>query len=308
MRKRFHLFKGGRTVGPYSAGDLRRMLADGKITRLDLVRADGDPKVRRIGEIFDAEPEATAAAETADSDSGEGAADRGEDPEPQSDPAARMPEPDPPSDLEDDDGEDDDVDGEDDDQAPDETEEDEADEEGEDENDDDDEAKESIDDEPAGEDEIDDDEDEDEGEDEDPNDILYQGHPSVFAYPKSLIVAVAASAIGAFFSLQQPLFLAAGIFASALIFTAILFLRSYRVYLVTSARVEVVVGILSRSSREVRIDDIRAINVNKIGLLGFIGVGTVEFCTAGSDGVEVAFQQIHGAHRVKTLVRSLRDG
>ncbi|CAN5196335.1 hypothetical protein BH23VER1_BH23VER1_09590 [soil metagenome] len=56
-----------------------------------------------------------------------------------------------------------------------------------------------------------------------------------------------------------------------------------------------------------RICDIRAINVRQRGLLGLLGVGTVEFASAGSDAIEVAFSNVRRPHRIKALVRQLQD-
>ena len=47
--------------------------------------------------------------------------------------------------------------------------------------------------------------------------------------------------------------------------------------------------------------------MKKTGLTGLIGVGTVEFASAGSDEAEVMFRDIWAAGRVKALVRELQD-
>ena len=83
--------------------------------------------------------------------------------------------------------------------------------------------------------------------------------------------------------------------------------RSFADYVVTSKRVEVITGLFSRSSQEVKISDIRSINVVKDGFLGFLGVGDVEFASAGGDDIEVRFSNITGTQKVKKVVRKLQD-
>jgi uncharacterized membrane protein YdbT with pleckstrin-like domain len=65
-------------------------------------------------------------------------------------------------------------------------------------------------------------------------------------------------------------------------------------------------GIFGRSSKEVRICDIRSIDVHEKGLTGIIGLGSVDFSSSANSGVEVQFKNIRRAHEVKELVRSLQ--
>ncbi len=76
--------------------------------------------------------------------------------------------------------------------------------------------------------------------------------------------------------------------------------RYASLYLITDRRVELVNGLIAKSSREIRIQDIRAINVSRQGILGLFGIGTVEFASAGSDGVEVAFDKVWNAGEDQT--------
>mgnify|MGYP001283869533 CR=1 FL=1 len=87
----------------------------------------------------------------------------------------------------------------------------------------------------------------------------------------------------------------------------ILLQRSLRLYLITPRRIEVVKGFIAKSSNEVRIEDVRAINVHTPGLAGLLGVGTVEFASAGGSEIDVEFKQVYAAHRIKSLVRRLQD-
>jgi hypothetical protein len=137
--------------------------------------------------------------------------------------------------------------------------------------------------------------------------LVYIGHPTVFTYWKSLLVA-AAMALGGYYGSTYSGYLGViGWFWASLTVVYVLVDRSTRDYIVTSVRVEIVKGLFSKSSTEVRIDDIRAINVRTKGLLGLIGIGTVEFASAGTDVVEVAFKDVWRAHKVKVIVRRIQD-
>ena len=137
--------------------------------------------------------------------------------------------------------------------------------------------------------------------------LIYLGHPSWVTYWRSFALAVVV-AIGGYFggAISGYFGLAAWLWCS-LTLVYIMVDRTTRDYVVTSARVEIITGLFSKSSREVRIDDIRAINVHTKGLLGLIGIGTVEFASAGTNTVDVAFQNVWRAHKLKAIVRRLQD-
>jgi len=82
--------------------------------------------------------------------------------------------------------------------------------------------------------------------------------------------------------------------------------RSRRRYAVTNKRVSVEYGIINRNSNEVRIHDIRSINLQKSGLSGLLGIGRVEFSSAAGDDAEVIFWNTPEAEKVRNLVRSLQ--
>src|SRR5690606_21091246 len=77
-------------------------------------------------------------------------------------------------------------------------------------------------------------------------------------------------------------------------------------YLISEDRVEKIWGLLARSSREVRICDVRNIDVHMRGLKGLLGVGTVDISSSGGSEVEVSFRDVRGAHEVKQLVCQLQ--
>ncbi|QQL45300.1 PH domain-containing protein [Sulfuriroseicoccus oceanibius] len=144
---------------------------------------------------------------------------------------------------------------------------------------------------------------------EDLSEPLWVGSPSllVYAYPLTLAAAQCAGGI-ALLSWRYELWIGAALVALGLLTGSItLWLRSTREYLISERRVEVLSGWLAKSSREALIADIRSINVKKSGLSGALGVGDVEFGTAGSSGIEVTFQGVPSASRVKQLVREIQD-
>lgn len=136
--------------------------------------------------------------------------------------------------------------------------------------------------------------------------IHYHTHPSWWAYAKPLLLFVLLG-IAAGLSVQfGGQYLAVGLglaFVTMLCVTASRFSRDYYI---TDQRVEMVWGLLGRSSKEVRICDIRAIDVHEKGITGLLGIGTVDFSSAGNAGVEVQFKNIRKAHQVKELVRELQ--
>ena len=62
-----------------------------------------------------------------------------------------------------------------------------------------------------------------------------------------------------------------------------------------------------KDSNEIRVQDIRSINVTKHGIGGLIGIGTIEFSSAATDDAEVTFVGIAGADGVRDMVRKLQN-
>lgn len=142
---------------------------------------------------------------------------------------------------------------------------------------------------------------------DDPNARLYHGHPALLSFPKSLLLAVLAIVQGLVLWDQNGWFLFGGLLVALFAFGFILVERSMREYLITPKRVEIVHGLLAKNSNEMRIEDIRAINVKKPGILGLLGIGDVEFASAGSDSEEVVFSRAARPEAIKDLVRRLQD-
>ncbi|HEY2714083.1 MAG TPA: PH domain-containing protein [Chthoniobacterales bacterium] len=143
---------------------------------------------------------------------------------------------------------------------------------------------------------------------------LWTGTVSNFHYlGKWLTALILLIAVGCSFLLPLPdLGLILWAARAALILLVLLLVgwiqldRSRRRYAVTNKRVSVEYGIINRNSNEVRIPDIRSINLQKSGLSGLLGIGRVEFSSAARDDAEVIFWNTPEAEKVRDLVRSLQ--
>lgn len=139
-----------------------------------------------------------------------------------------------------------------------------------------------------------------------PTTVLYSGHPSILTYPFPLFCIVGGVAAGIWMHSSDGwydlIFYLVAIAALAYIAVA----RFTSDYLITPKRIELIEGLVARSSKEVRVQDLRAINVRCTGLSGIIGIGDVDFFTAGDDP-EITFAKVWAAKKVKGLVRKLQD-
>jgi len=143
---------------------------------------------------------------------------------------------------------------------------------------------------------------------------LWTGTVSNLHYAgKWLLVVILLGAVAASFWLVLP-DLGPMLWPARAVLLAIAFLlvcwiqidRWRRRYAVTNKRVSVEYGIISRVSNEVRIQDIRSINLRKTGLSGLLGIGRVEFSSAATDDADVIFWNTPEAEKVRDLVRSLQ--
>jgi len=136
--------------------------------------------------------------------------------------------------------------------------------------------------------------------------VLYHGHRSMVTFPLAFCGLVG-GIIGAIWLYPtDPAFTFSGVAIAILSLGYLSLMRYTREYFITEKRVELVTGLIARSSKEVRIADIRAVNISCRGIPGMIGVGTVDFFTIG-DRPEVSFTQAWAAKEIKALVRRLQD-
>ncbi|QIF03728.1 PH domain-containing protein [Roseimicrobium sp. ORNL1] len=141
-----------------------------------------------------------------------------------------------------------------------------------------------------------------------PEETLYQGHPSWLAYPKSLL-ALLLLIISAVVSHRMQFGLEWVLLFGSVAGLILLFVGLDRftcAYIVTTRRVEMEYGVLGRNTREVRIRDIRSIDVQQGGWRALLGMGNVRFDSSVSSGPEVYFRDVHRPHAIKELVREMQ--
>ncbi|HYY35392.1 MAG TPA: PH domain-containing protein [Candidatus Binatia bacterium] len=141
---------------------------------------------------------------------------------------------------------------------------------------------------------------------------MWSGKPSHWNFFFSWLLALVFVGAGAFCLWiyfnggANPLLLIPGAIA-ILILLYIYISRARQRYIVTNRKVEIQTGLVIKSTNEIRVKDIRSINVTKHGLAGFIGIGSVEFSSAATDRAEVIFVNIAHADRVRDLVTNLQE-
>ena len=138
--------------------------------------------------------------------------------------------------------------------------------------------------------------------------LLYHGRPSFLCYPKSILLFIIFTA-AAVWCVKQHIRMEWTITSGSLAGLVLVFValnRSGVDYLVTSERVEIESGIVGRSSKEIRIRDIRAIDVYQSGWNVLAGSGTVEFSSAAGADDQVRFKNVWRPHRIKELVRAIQ--
>lgn len=141
-----------------------------------------------------------------------------------------------------------------------------------------------------------------------PEELLYQAHPSWLAYPKGMLAALVAGTAAYFahrlqFGMEWML-LCTSVAGLILLFVGLD--RYTSTYYITTRRVEMEYGILGRNTKEVRIQDVRAIDVHQAGYAALVGLGTVKFDSSASAGPEVLFTNVRRPHDIKELVRELQ--
>ncbi|GEP44536.1 PH domain-containing protein [Brevifollis gellanilyticus] len=138
--------------------------------------------------------------------------------------------------------------------------------------------------------------------------LYYSSHPAWLKYWRALfLMLLFFTAAGLLFSMEEGYALVCGL-AGIATFICVTIARSSHDYIVTEERVEYVWGIFGRSSKEVRVCDIRSLDVWERGLKGWLGLGTLDVSSAGNADVEVRFRDIRRAHEVKQIIRQLQRG
>jgi uncharacterized membrane protein YdbT with pleckstrin-like domain len=144
--------------------------------------------------------------------------------------------------------------------------------------------------------------------------IIWKGSVSQWHYAGRwlLFVLLLAGAVAAFF-LPLPPTIAPPILAAILAGIALVILisiyigRARRTYTITDHRISVEFGIISKQSNEIRLHDVRSINLTMKGISGVFGIGRLEFSSAATDDAEVVFWNVGGAEALRDQVRGLQS-
>lgn len=136
--------------------------------------------------------------------------------------------------------------------------------------------------------------------------ILYHGHRSIVTFPIPFL-ALFGGILGSIWLYPVgAAFMSVSVSVSIIALVYLSVMRYEKEYFITQKRVELVTGLFARSSKEVLIADLKAVNITCKGLTGMIGIGQVDFFTTG-DLPEVSFPRAWAAKEIKSLVRKLQD-
>jgi membrane protein YdbS with pleckstrin-like domain len=98
----------------------------------------------------------------------------------------------------------------------------------------------------------------------------------------------------------------AGLFC-LFVFGVVLLYRHYaHRYHVEDGRIEHQVGIIGRHIRCVRLADLRNVNLRQGIVERMLGIGTLEFSSAGGSGIEVSWSGVRDPADLKRRIESLR--
>jgi membrane protein YdbS with pleckstrin-like domain len=117
--------------------------------------------------------------------------------------------------------------------------------------------------------------------------IVWTGHPSLWHYAGELFWGAVLSVVLVGIAMLVHVF----------------WTRKSTRYEVTTRRVSVQTGIFTRSSRELRIGDIRSIGARA----NLFGIGQLEFSTAARADAEVVFWGLRHVEKVRDLVKRLQN-
>jgi len=137
--------------------------------------------------------------------------------------------------------------------------------------------------------------------------FLYRGHPSALNYITSILISLGWLVMGIAMIFANPAVIFWALGFGLLTLLRIGYSRITNVYIVSPDRAELIQGLIAKSSKEVRIRDIRAINVIKRFPAGWLDVGNLEISSSASGEVEVLFKGVRAPHRIKKLIRQFQD-
>lgn len=131
--------------------------------------------------------------------------------------------------------------------------------------------------------------------------VLANVHPSWVNWKWSLIIALLVLLIGLGSGSSDGII--GGILVAAIIVAYVYYSRKVSRYVVTDQRVIKRVGLLSKSTGETRISDIRSLTTNTGILEGLIGKGSVQIDSTGAGG----HLGIEGVGNYEQLANTIRE-
>lgn len=88
---------------------------------------------------------------------------------------------------------------------------------------------------------------------------------------------------------------------------AVVIYRRYSwAYTINGETIESREGLIARKVKSIRVQDLRNINVNQSLWQRLVGVGDVEFSSAGGSGIEVSFRGVNDPLQVKSLAQRMQ--
>lgn len=146
--------------------------------------------------------------------------------------------------------------------------------------------------------------------------VLFRGHPSwrstLDLYAKGFAVAVLAGALaGAMTAIASGHVMAGWIVVVVLVILvsvliAGLVIRARTTYEITTERLTIHTGFVARDVRQTRLDRVQNVNARQSMLERLLGVGEVDFDTAGGVGYDFVFKGVANPREiVRTVDRAL---
>ena len=88
--------------------------------------------------------------------------------------------------------------------------------------------------------------------------------------------------------------------------TVVTYRRYSWAYTINSETIESREGLIARKVKSIRVQDLRNINVNQTLFQRIVGVGDVEFSSAGGSGIEVTFRGVDDPLQVKAQAQRMQ--
>jgi uncharacterized membrane protein YdbT with pleckstrin-like domain len=142
--------------------------------------------------------------------------------------------------------------------------------------------------------------------------LVFEGHPSwrgvIGFYLKGLLPALAIGVI-VFFAASDGAGIAVFVVLAALVVLAGFIKRMATRYVITTERLHIRRGILSKRVQQTSIDRVQNVNTDQTLLDRVLRVGTVDFDTAGTDDSDFVFADVADPDTVVAAVdRARREG